>query len=463
VTQIRNPERATVDSEAHIAGTGSPYLIISADGHVGPSLKKELRPYCPERYLADFDDFAAAASRTAQENEKIISARDPRGATVRDLGLEALAYARDCGGLHDPRARLRDMDADGITADVIFAGGQNDEPLPFIGMGFDAGLSNVSRELREVGERIFNRWLADYISAHPHRLLGVMQLPIWDPDKAVRELEWGRSVGLRVANLPAPRSDYPPYTEEVYEPFWAACDDLGVSLATHVGGGERPLGASNKRGDLLHLAEMHWLSRRGVWQLIFGGVFERHPTLNFVATEQRVDWVPDTLRQLDSGYENIVGERRPGGAALIPSRPSILQGVSISDDPNDAESLPRRPSDYWASNCYLSGSFLAPYEAEMRHKVGLRNLMWGSDYPHCEGTWPYTRLSLRNTFAGMPEDEVRMILGENALRAYHLDAEVLLPIAEAIGPRPLDLAEPLSPEEIPARRGYAWRELGAFS
>jgi predicted TIM-barrel fold metal-dependent hydrolase len=186
-----------------------------------------------------------------------------------------------------------------------------------------------------------------------------------------------------------------------------------------------------------------WLSRRSLWQLIFAGVFERHPKLKLVFTEQRVLWVPETLRDLDNVYA---------------SDTQFLAGADVVDI-----DLPKRPSEYWASNCYVAGSFLAPFEVALREKVGVRNLMWGADYPHVEGTWPRTRLSMRNTFADVPEDDARKILGENALGVYNLAADALRPIADRIGPTPDELAQPLAPNEFPDFRGEAFRTFGDYT
>ena len=115
------------------------------------------------------------------------------------------------------------MDADGIAAEVIFAGRQNNEPLPSVGIGWDAGLSDTCPALRSLGEHIWNAWLADFVSVAPHRLLGVFHVPVWDVAAAVREVEWAVAHDLRVMNLPAPRPDFPTYNDDVFEPLWALC------------------------------------------------------------------------------------------------------------------------------------------------------------------------------------------------------------------------------------------------
>jgi predicted TIM-barrel fold metal-dependent hydrolase len=434
--------------------TGAPYVVVSVDGHASPSLEHQLRDYCPQRYLEDFDAFVKLLRDTEQATRE---GRDPRGPDGKEVPSElrtmarfekmsadpkvpaplrqAMVTTRNNRGQQDPKARLADMDADGVAAEVIFAGSTNGELLPFLGFGFDAGAQNTDVELKAAGGHIWNSWLADYVAEAPERLHGVIQVPIHDIGRSVEEVRWCAQRGLHILNLPAPRRDFPAYTFPDYEPLWEVCEEYGVTLATHGGGGERSLGEDGPQGSALFYVESQWLSRRGLWQLIFGGVFERHPGLQLVFTEQRVDWVPHTIRNLDSVY--------------LSERAGELRAA-----------LPRLPSEYWARNCFIGGSHLAAYEVAVRDQVGLSNLLWGTDYPHIEGTWPYTRLAMRNTFAGVPEADVRKIIGENALPVYHLDAGALRAIADKIGPAPADLAVPLSPQEFPEHRGFAFRELG---
>lgn len=415
----------------------SRYLIVSTDAHAGPSVVKDLRPYCPRRYLDDYDAFIAASVQPDDDIGRLRASLQSEYS--QHLQLEALRRTKECPGQADMAARVSDMDADGVAAEVIFAGGQNEEGLPFIGFGSDAGSTSWSAELRAVGAHIWNAWLADFVSLDPHRHIGVMQVPIWDADAAVREVRWGYHTGLRAVNFPAPREDFPAYTSEVYEPFWAICEELRLPLVTHAGGGGPGLATDGPGGKYIHRAELHWLGRRGLWQLLFGGVFERHPGLKLVFTEQRVGWVPETLRELDSIHED-----------------AVWQGWA-----DDEKSV--RPSQYWEQNCFVAASFIAPFEVRLHPVVGTGNLMWGSDYPHPEGTWPSTRLALRNAFAGVPESVVRKVLGENALRVYDLDESALRLVADRIGPKPAELDQPLEPQEFPAFRGLAFRERGAYT
>lgn len=455
--------RPTLEEMAPLRG--EPYMIVSSDSHAGPPPEVHLRPYCPDKYLREFDEYCASARAHADKMRKLVDegrAGQKQNPTLRELGLEGTVECIECEGHWDPHVRLRHMDESGVAAEVVFAGGQNFEELPFMGKGWNAGMAAVATELRSASQVMWNRWLADYISVSPDRLVGVLQNPVWDVDLAVREVHWGAARGLRVINLPAPRRDFPAYTDHVYDDLWAACAETDTVLVTHSGGGEEPLGADARRGRFLHIAENHWLGNRGLAQLIFGGVFHRFPTLKYVLTEQRTEFAPDLVRHLDSVYDAGVRAERDG-PGLYPAAPFLYSGSDVDPDPTSPEALPEKPSFYWRQNCILSGSFLAPYEVAYRHEVGLSQLLWGSDYPHLEGTWPETPQSIRHTFHDIPEDEVRLILGETACIVYGLDRDRLWPIAQKIGPAPEQVATSLRADETPSGRNGAFRETATFA
>jgi hypothetical protein len=110
--------------------------------------------------------------------------------------------------------------------------------------------------------------------------------------------------------------------------------------------------------------------------------------------------------------------------------------------------LPEPPSFYAKRNCWYGASFPSPAEIKDRYVVGVDRICWGSDYPHYEGTFPFTREALRLTFADVDPTETRMMLGENAAKLYGFDLEALAPIAERVGVTPEYVSKPLT--EIPA-------------
>ncbi len=423
----------TTSSDAwKVNGTGDPtrpFLVVAADSHAGPSLRHQLRDYCPPAILAEFDEYLEA-------HEQNKPGFTPGGVTLGHSEAE-LAEVESCAGLQDPHARLRDMDESGIVADVIFGGGQNNEPIPFMGMGFGAGDKKIDPELRAAGNHIWNQWLADFVAVEPKRLTGVMQIPIWDLDATIKELEWGKNAGLTTVSFPAARSDFPAYNDPVYERFWSAIEDLDLPLLCHGGGGDPPLGVMGPSGSALFLIEVGWLASRAMWQMMFSRVFERHPKLRVVLTEQRVKWLPPLLEELDS----------------------------INYDPfhtTRGDRMAKPPSEVWRENFAICVSFMAPFEVDLRHQVGVHNTLWGSDYPHAEGTWPNTRASLRHTFSHVPEGEARAILGENAVDIYHLDGPALRALADEIGPLPEEVSRPLADDEYPSYPGLGFRKVSSY-
>lgn len=396
-----------------------PVVVASCDSHVGPLLKEQLRPYCPKQYLEQFDDFAARYAASGM------------GAMMRDhpnIGLP---------GHHDAGARLHDMNRDGVASEVLYHFSMNGEPFPFM-MQAAGGLTNDASdlELATVGYHLYNEWLADFVSVDSQRLLGLAYIPIWDIDLAVKEVEWAASRGLHGVNFPPPgRPDTILYNHPEWDPFWAACAANDMPLNTHSSGGQ-PIDYSGPGGINIQVYEGGgWLSRRAVWWLVHGFVFERHPGLKLVITEQYEGWLLSTMRELDAIY------RRFGTAAPGPR-------------------LPRQPSEYIAQSVFLGASFMSTWQAEDATRNGYAgNVLWGRDYPHVEGVFqhlddpdaePVTRVALRHLFSHVPTRETAMMAGENLVRVFALDADHLRKVAADIGaPTFAELAVAPDPATFP--------------
>ncbi|MDE0236947.1 MAG: amidohydrolase family protein [bacterium] len=408
-------------------------LLVSGDSHSGPTLEA-LRSYCPGAYLGAFDEFSASAQVEEMR------------AGVRGSGSLYL----NTSGHDDPGARLADMDRDGIAAEVIFHNSFNGEPMPFLDLGwpeFD------NPELAGVGFQIYNRWLADFCGVAPERLIGLAHIPLWDIDAAIKELHWAADHGLRAINFPSARPQWIQYNNPHWDPFWAAVEETGLVLATHAGAATDPAVQEVAGTPLLLIEAGGAYNRRAVARMILGGVFERFPGLKLAMTEQPGVWIPAALVELDT-------------AALAPL-------------PLANSELSKAPSEYFKSNVFLGASFIAPFEVEAAvDDWWWTNIFWGRDYPHPEGTWrysddpedtPMTHLSLRHAMAGIPEDKVRAIVGENAARVYGLDVVSLRSMADEIGPTIEEITAPL--DDVPAldgpeRKGYgyfAFRTVGPYA
>ena len=184
-----------------------------------------------------------------------------------------------------------------------------------------------------------------------------------------------------------------------------------MPLTTHAGAGDPSSWSGPETVCLLSLESGGWPARRAMHFMILGGVFERHPNLRLVLTEQPGDWWTSTVDDLDSTY------------------------LASIHTPGLAEQTPRRPSEYAHENVFIGASFLARYEAEHAVRDGYtRQVMWGSDYPHMESAWPHTREKVHDLVKGIDEDDVRKIVAGNAVDCYSLDAAVLQAVADRIGP-----------------------------
>jgi len=190
--------------------------------------------------------------------------------------------------------------------------------------------------------------------------------------------------------------------------------------------------------------------------------------LRLVMTEQPGVWWPYLLNEMDSIHLLMKEQGND-----IPSFDYPARRVGSAPFAQKLPTLPRRPSDYFRENVFVGASFLAHFEAEAALAEDMvSNIMWGSDYPHQEGTWQYredemsvTKVALQHTFFELPGDAVRMMAGENAARCYGLDIDELARVAEAIAaPTLQDLAE--RPADLPSIDwwgGYAFRRMGPWS
>ena len=266
-----------------------------------------------------------------------------------------------------------------------------------------------------------------------------------DLDDAIEDARWIKEHGLRGGVLLpnfAPDSTWlRPYFDASYDPLWAALEDLDIPVNLHGGTGSPDYGDLHGTGALVQLAEASFFSQRPLVHLLLGGVFERFPRLKVVMTELGCHWVPQWLRQLDG----IVSRLRGGVTGEL----RFAEGTVTT----------LLPSEYFARNCWLGVSQPRGADAEARAQLPADRFMWGNDYPHDEGTYPFTRETLRQVFHDVPEPEMRAILGANAAALYGFDLAALAPLAAQFGPTVAELSETLT--ELPDNANQALRLAAA--
>ena len=379
------------------------YTIITADSHAGGS-HSQYREYLDERYRADFD-----AWRGKYKNP------------YKDLGDQRKLRN------WDNELRNSQQEADGVVAEVVFP---NTVPPFFPSFVLFAKPPKPDEyEHRLAGVRAHNRWLVDFCNEFPDRRAGVGQMFLNDVDDALDDIRWIKEHGLRggvlLPNIPPDAHWVKPLYDPCYDPVWELCQDLEVPVTIHGGTGNPDYGPYAV-SMLLYITETGFYSQRPLTQFILSGVFERFPRLRFVMTEVGCAWVPPLLDRLDA---TIRGIRETGATGEI----------RYGED----HVLHKDASEYFAQNVWIGVSQPGPADVAARHRLGIDRFMWGSDYPHDEGTHPYTREHLRSRFSGVEPAEVKQMLTDNAAALYDFDVDALRPLGEKFGPTVGEIATPI--------------------
>jgi predicted TIM-barrel fold metal-dependent hydrolase len=389
------------------------YLVISADCHGGGNIT-DYKPFLASQWHDDFDAWAATYE---------IPYEDMKGP--------------DGERNWDSDRRLTELEADGIVAEVIYP---NTVPpfFPKANLADQPPAANAGDlAARWAGLQAHNRWLADFCAQAPGRRAGIAQIMLHDLDAAVAEIHWAKENGLTGGILlpgAPPGSGLPPlFDPSYYEPLWATCAELGMPV-NHHSGSAAPNTGDRPEDQVVLVLEVTWWAHRAFTHLLVSGAFERHPDLRLVLTEQGTAWIPEELMRLDFFFDRF---RNASGSQEAEWGLPIVERMSL------------KPSEYFARQVSVGSSFIRPDEARIRHAVGLEKIMWGSDYPHKEGSNPFTLEALRASFAGIDHDEVQAMLGLNAAGVYGFDLEALQPLADKLGPLVDAVDEPLAPQSLP--------------
>jgi predicted TIM-barrel fold metal-dependent hydrolase len=385
----------------------SPYICITSDTHAGASLDT-YGEYLEPKYR---DEFRSWRGAYRNPSKKHIGGKKTKN--------------------WDSAERLADLQSDGVVGEVIFP---NTVP-PFYAKAFHIAPPARPEDYQHAlaGTRAHNRWLAEFCRESPERRAGIGLIHLNDIDDAIEDVEWIANNGLRggvLLPLASPGEHWlEPLNHPDYDRLWAAIQDCDLVINQHSGQGSPPYPEAQGSTPLWAL-EMPFYVQRGFTQLIMGGVFERFPSLRYILTESGCSWALPLMRRMDDLYQGW----KSGG----------IGEIDASKDP----AIKELPSFYAKRNCWYGCSFPTPDEIAGREIVGRDRILWGNDYPHYEGSYPYSRENLRLAFSDVPEPEVRMMLGENAAKLYGFDLEALRSPALEANITPELVATAL--DEIPA-------------
>jgi predicted TIM-barrel fold metal-dependent hydrolase len=405
-------------------------MVISSDGHAtarmedyGQYLDPGFRDFCVTYRTRGSHTFEERALSQRLDPYLVDEWRD----TVIDAGrLE---------GNFDVEARVRELDTEGVAAEVLF---------PDFGLPFELYSPLLAAQLKEpprdeahvvAGNDAYNRWLVDFVGPHRERFAMMASISFTDPQRAVRDIRWAKDEGFTGVMLPHFPEELPLYAG-VYDPIWQVCEELGLLVNSHVAissvstrtiAPAMPPPHPVCMGPLF-VAQVEFFCRQILDHLVWGGVLERYPRLKVVLTEQGSGWVPSKLAGMDYSYD----------------------GSYLRRDIRDV--IKHRPSEYFARQVYLGSSLLTRAEVEIRDRIGVDKMMVGVDYPHHEGMWNGgTQNYLQATLGAsqVPVGEARRMLGETAAEVFGFDVEALTPIVDAIGPEPEAVLVPPAEDLFP--------------
>jgi len=288
-------------------------------------------------------------------------------------------------GYFDSKARLEVMDADGVECEVMYSE-----------FDFTSKVYHVGEHWKECATA-YNDTLYQFASVDPKRILITYQLPLIDIDYAVSEVYRLTDLGARSIQIPNFPSELgvPDYHDPCYEKLWHAFEETGAVVANHL----------SVRNDLWDVFRRDPTPQKGIFTAlpcfaiaetlqwyILTGILERHPKLRVVFVEPGLFWLPGYIRFLDSRMHHHYD----------------FPGVS------------ELPSTYFRNQ--MAATFVhEPEGVELRHEIGLDNLLWSTDFPHPVCNWPNAGAKVQEMFEGVPEEEVRAITWDNGARMYGID------------------------------------------
>jgi predicted TIM-barrel fold metal-dependent hydrolase len=291
-------------------------------------------------------------------------------------------------GCSDPDARMADMKLDGISGEVIY---------PTLGARL---YGVIGGDLLTSCCSAGNDWLAERFCTGEHRrtFKPVAQLNVDDMDGAVAELERSVKRGLAGGMIPTYPGESHGYYEPSYDKLWAAAQDLNVPLSLHIssarsGPGQMTIFAGDwTRPDATAFmaTEDYWM-RRSVASMIFSGVFERFPALKIAIVEHELSWAFYFLGKMDNLYKEY--------SQTAPYR--------FKDQ--------RLPSDFFRTNIFMTFQEDKMGVEHLPAMIGTDTLMFGSDYPHAESTWPHSMKFLDGMLGGLSAaDRQKFVFGNTA-------------------------------------------------
>ncbi len=365
------------------------YRIISADSHMmEPAdlwvkrIDKAFRDRAP-RVVVNYEGKPGAFFVAEGVDPRPVAGFAAAGKSAEELvDFQSVGYEGIRPGGWDPVERIKDQDIDGVDAEILYTS---------LGMPL-FGIRDMA--LQQACFRAYNDWLAEFVAYDPSRFVGLGLICLLDVDAGVKELQRCARLGLKGAMIWASPPEDHVYGDPVYDPFWAAAQDLNMPLSLHILTGRSRESRFDPRASRINrYMTLHHEVQRALSDLISRGVLERFPGLKIVSSENDIGWIAHFLGRLDHAYDKF---RHLDGAELQ-----------------------MQPSDYFRRQVWATFQDDRVGVAT-RDFVGTDRLMWASDYPHTDATWPESQQVIEKDFVEVPAAEKQRMICDNAAELYGL-------------------------------------------
>jgi predicted TIM-barrel fold metal-dependent hydrolase len=364
--------------------------IVSVDDHVveHPTVWSDR---LPAKYLKDgprIEEMPNGRQVWLFEDQMIpnIGLNAVAGKHPKEFGIDPVRFDEMLPGCYQVGDRLKDMDVDGVHAQLCFP--------TFPGFAGGTFFQAKDKDLARACVMAWNDYmLEEWCGAAPDRFIPLVLLPFWDVEASVAEIHRTAAKGAKCVSFSeAPhRLELPSFHTDHWDPLFAAAQDAQMPLCMHFGSGGAPEVAPDANFAVM-IALFGMNSQFTTVDMVFSPVFHKFPGLKVALSEGGIGWIPYVVERLD-----YVWDRH-------------RWYIDIDKDV--------RPSDIFREHIF--GCFIADEAGvEMRQRIGLENLMFEGDYPHSDSNWPSSRKKLVEVLADVPDDEARAIAEDNARRLFN--------------------------------------------
>ena len=308
-----------------------------------------------------------------------------------DMTLSPITYDEMRPGCYEPKARLEDMDVDGVEASLCFP------TMPrFCGQTFAEA---HDKDLAGACVTAYNDWMVEeWCGDSGGRLIPLPIVPLWDVDAAAKEIRRNADRGVTAvafSEIPA-KLGLPTIHSGYWEPFFQACAETDTVVCMHIGSSSQMPATSPDAPPAVAATLSFGNAMSSLTDFLFSGILARHPGLRLAYSEGQIGWIPYILERAD----DVWMEHRAWG------------GVR--------ELVPEPPSTYWFRQIF--GCFYRDrHGLESLHRIGVDNVTFETDYPHTDSTWPDTQKIFREQIVDLDDETVYKVARGNAIRMLRLD------------------------------------------